>query len=346
MKIGILSLSLGRNYGGILQLYALSKYLESLGHQVVVLNRQPNDGGTIKKIIRKVLSMMGIKRYRQPLRIEINIDPFIQREFTFSVPAHSSRQFAQLCKKEGLDAIFYGSDQIWRREFEQHCGLDFFGASTPKYVRQVAYAPSFGLDVWEYSPKETMRIKLLLSRFKALSCRESSGAQLINDKLNLVATVVCDPTILLTVDDYNEQASEHSCPKGYCFVYWLGDEQSMNKTIDRYSRIQGLDVVTINLRTTTPLPTIEDWLSLIKNASYVITDSYHGTVFSLLFHKQFYVYCNNSGGFSRIETLFNVVGVQGKLNNPDQELDYALVEPLLNRFRFQSRLFINNSLSE
>lgn len=345
MKIGIFSLGLGRNYGGILQQYALAKYMESLGHEVVILNRQANDGGFIKRTLRKALKMTGVKRYNQPVRKEPNIDAFNKREFSVTDAVSSPRAFNKLCKREKLDAIVYGSDQVWRRDFELKCGLDYFGASTPASVKQIAYAPSFGLDVWEYTPEETKRIKDLVSQFKAVSCREALGSKQIKDNLALEAPVVCDPTMLLTAQDYSKLASERKEAKDYCFVYWLGDEQSMNKAIEDCVGIKGLEVVAINLRTTYPLSGIEDWLSLIKNANYVITDSFHGTVFSLLFNKQFFIHCNRSGGFSRLETLLKRVGAESKLTNPDQGIDYNVVNKRVNEFRSESQLFLTQALS-
>lgn len=345
MKIGILSLYLGRNYGGILQQYALSKHLESLGHQVVILNRQYNGGRFVMRMIRRTLKSLGVKRYNQTPRPDYNIQPFIQREFTITSPVSSSKQFARLCKKEGLDALVYGSDQIWRREFELNYGLDYFGVSTPVSVRQIAYAPSFGLDVWEYNSSETARIKESLSRFVALSSREDSGVRLIKENLSLEATLVSDPTMLLTAEQYAQISSKPIQDKPYCFVYWLGDEGSMKKAVGECERIKGLEVVTINLRTTYPLPSIEDWLSYIANAEYVITDSFHGTVFSLLFQKQFYIHCNKSGGFSRLETLLKQVGTESKLTNPTEEVDYSIVNTRINDFGNQSQSFLKHALS-
>lgn len=345
MKIGILSLYLGRNYGGILQQYALSKYLESLGHQVVILNRQYNGGGFVMRMIRRAFKSLGVKRYNQTPRPEYNIQPFIQREFTITSATSSSSQFSKLCKMEGLGAIVYGSDQIWRREFELNYGLDYFGTATPSGIKQIAYAPSFGLDVWEYNANETAKIKESLSRFVALSSREESGVKLIKENLSLDAALVSDPTMLLTSEQYAKLSSKPMQDKPYCFVYWLGDEDSMKKAVEGCDRIKGLDVVTINLRTTYPLPGIEDWLSYLANAEYVITDSFHGTVFSLLFQKQFYIHCNKSGGFSRLETLLKRVGAENKLTNPTEEVDYSTINTRINDFRNQSQSFLKQALS-
>lgn len=345
MKIGILSLALGRNYGGILQQYALSKYLESLGNQVVIINRQPNSDGFLKTAIRNTLKSLGIKRYNRQPRVEPNLRDFIQREFTVSPPVSSARQFLNLCKKEQFDAIVYGSDQIWRREFELSCGLDYFGVSTPDAVKQIAYAPSFGLDVWEYNEKETSVILDSLSRFSALSSREESGIKLIKDNLALDASLVSDPTMLLAASHYATISSLPKIKKPYCFVYWLGDMDSMNEVIKCKTANRNLALVSINLRSDYPLPSIEDWLSYLKNAEYVITDSFHGTVFSLLFHKQFYIHCNKSGGFGRIETLLTKIGAESKLTNPEQNIDYEVVEKRICAFRSESQSFLNDALS-
>lgn len=345
MKIGILSLMLGRNYGGILQQYALKTYLESQGNQVVILNRQPDESNFLKRIVRMILKAAGVKRFNQAPRQEPNLRPFIQREFRVSTLASSSRSFKQLCKTENLDAIVYGSDQVWRREFEIHYGLDYFGVSTPATIKQVAYAPSFGLDAWEYTSQETDRITQSLARFAAISSREESGVNLIKKYLHHDASLVCDPTMLLTAEDYSKIASKPLQSKPYCFVYWLGDKESMNEAVSKCPMVKDLEVISINLRADYPLPSIEDWLSYIANAAYIITDSFHGTVFSLLFHKQFYIHCNKSGGFSRLETLLKRVGAESKLNNPMEDVNYSTVNTRIDDFRNQSQTFLKQALS-
>ncbi len=346
MKIGILSLVLGRNYGGILQQYALKKYLESQGHQVVILNRQPNESNFIKQTLREMLKAFGMKRFNTFPRKEPNLESFIQREFQVTAPASSSKAFKVLCRTENIDAIVYGSDQIWRCEFERHFGLDYFGVSTPVAIKQVAYAPSFGLDTWEYSTQETTQITKSFANFTAISSREESGVSLIKNYLHYDAALVCDPTILLTADDYSKIASKPLQSKPYCFIYWLGDKETMDEVVNNHLQEKGMDVISINLRTDYPLPSIEDWLSYLINAEYVITDSFHGTVFSLLFHKQFFIHCNKSGGFGRLETLLKRVGAGSKLLNPNIEIDYSVINDRVSEFRSQSQSFLNQALSQ
>ena len=287
MRIGILSLSMGRNYGGILQQYALSKFLESLGHNVIILKRQPNNGSVFKRTLLQFLKHIGVKRYQTSSTKEGNIDQFINREFIISNPLFSGSSFSKECKKEQLDVIIYGSDQIWRRAFELKYGFDYFGASTPLSIRQIAYAPSFGLDVWEYTLKETDIIKKSLRNFYAISSREESGIKLIADYLGLEASLVCDPTMLLEKEHYEKLSSPYTPKVPYCFVYWLGDKDSMNYAINEYNNHSVTnEVIAINLRDFKELPSIEQWLCYIRNAEYVITDSFHGNIIGGQSHRR------------------------------------------------------------
>lgn len=345
MKIGILSQSMGRNYGGILQQYALSKYLESLGHSVIILNRQPNNGGAFKRAILQCLKHVGVKRYQTSGTKEGNIDRFINREFIISKPLYSGSSLSKVCKKEHLDAVIYGSDQIWRRAFELRYGLDYFGASTPLSIRQIAYAPSFGLDVWEYTAKETANIKNSLSNFYAISSREESGVKLISDFLGLKASLVCDPTMLLEKEHYEKLTSYQFPQNPYCFVYWLGDKESMDSVINDYTnRGEKKEIIAINLRDHKELPGIEQWLGYIKNAEYVITDSFHGTVFAILFKKQFEVHCNKSGGYGRIQTLLGQLGLTKKLSDLQAPVDYSKVDDAVMAFRHHSQDYLIKAL--
>lgn len=345
MKIGILSQSMGRNYGGVLQQYALSKYLESLGHNVIILNRQPNNGGAFKRAILHCLKHVGVKRFQTSGTTEGNINRFINSKFTISKPLYSGSSLSKECNKEHLNAVIYGSDQIWRRAFELRYGLDYFGASTPLSIRQIAYAPSFGLDVWEYTVKETANIKETLSNFYAISSREESGVKLISDFLGLKASLVCDPTMLLEKEHYEKLTPYQSPQNSYCFVYWLGDKESMDSVINDYiNRGEKKEIIAINLRDRKELPGIEQWLGYIKNAEYVITDSFHGTVFAMLFKKQFEVHCNKSGGYGRIQTLLGQLGLTKKLSDLQAPVDYSKVDDAVMAFRYHSQDYLIKAL--
>lgn len=344
MKIGILSLSMGRNYGGILQQFALSQFLQSLGHKVIIVNRQPNNGGFVMRSIRKAMGHFGVRRYRQRSCPKTKIRSFITDYFNMSEPVFSSYGLRQLCKREGINILVFGSDQIWRREFEMKYGLDYFGVSTSKNIKKVAYAPSFGMDKWEYSTRETVRIKQSLSTFAALSAREEAGVKLIKDNLQLDAALVSDPTMLLDGDFYAKIASPQIHIKPYCFVYWLGEKEVINKVIEKYKAKNDMKIVVIRLRDQVDLPSIEEWLSLIKNASYVITDSFHGIVFSVLFGRQFEVHCNKSGGYGRIQTLMHQLNLDEKLITPNAPVDYTTLYSSLHTFQEFSKAYLKNSI--
>ena len=336
----------GRNYGGILQQYALLKSLEALGHEAVVLRREPNDG-CLKRTVRGLLEGLGLRRRSSARKDEPAIREFVEKELPFSAPVVSGAQFRRLCRRESLDALVYGSDQIWRRAFALRYGFDYFGASTPESVRQIAYAPSFGLDEWQFTAAETARLRRLLSRFAAVSSREQSGVRLIGDNLGIAAELVCDPTLLPGADFYDRLAGPARRTGEYCFVYWLGDTASMDGAVSVFREGHpGFEVVAVNLRERRPLPGIGEWLALIRDAGYVITDSFHGTVFSLLFSRQFEVHCNKSGGYDRILTLLGQIGLEDKLGDMTLPVDYPSIAAGLEQYRSRSLDFLKKALSE
>ena len=152
---------------------------------------------------------------------------------------------------------------------------------------------------------------------------------------------VLDPTMLLRAEDYASITNPRIEPDDYVFVYWLGSADEKQKAIDT-AVIDGKKIIDISLRGRGTLMPIEDWLSYIKYAEYVITDSFHGCVFSILFQKQFTIFSNNSGGNGRLKSLFNMLHI-----NPNEKtINYSLVGVRLNELRNKSCSFLLQSLQK
>ena len=163
--------------------------------------------------------------------------------------------------------------------------------------------------------------------------------QLCKDNIGVTADHVLDPTMLLNASDYEPVTSERKVKDDYVFVYWLGSAEEKQKAIEAAS-IECKRIVDISLRGSEPLMPIEDWLSYIKYADHVVTDSFHGCVFSILFQKQFTICANNSGGNGRLKSLFNMLDI--KFGNTP--IDYSVMATRLDSMRSHSYDFINNAL--
>lgn len=336
MKLAILTHPLGANYGGILQAFALSSYLKGQGHDVTVLNRQSNLP-LVKRILKSVLVALHHPRYNNP-RYK-HLVSFVKKYLNYSKPLSTDGQMSGFVKGKSMDAVIVGSDQVWRTGFAMGYGYNYFLDFVPAGVRKLSYAASFGLSQWEYNNEQTQRIKQLLSEFKAISVREDEGVQLCKDNMGVTADHVLDPTMLLNASDYEPVTSERKVKDDYVFVYWLGSAEEKQKAIEAAS-IEGKRIVDISLRGSEPLMPIEDWLSYIKYADHVVTDSFHGCVFSILFGKQFTICANDSGGNGRLRSLFSMLGID--MSSP--QIDYTIVYDKLDNLRSHSYDFLSKAL--
>jgi hypothetical protein len=338
MKIGILTHPQGTNYGGILQCYALCTYLRKLGHEPMVIQRVADKSFFLWSIIRYILRIFHFPRYYHPETVDrmANIRPFINKHLTRTAPIDSQCKMKMVCKKYGLDAVVVGSDQVWRHDYAMKYGFNYFLDFVPDNVVKFSYAASFGLSDWQYTQNQTEIIKQLLDRFKGISVREEDALSLIKDNTGKNAQQLIDPTMLLKKEDYDKITSRRLVEDRYVFVYWLGDKGLIASDIERY-KTEGYTIVNINLRDICEQISVEDWLSYIKYADYVITDSFHGCVFSILFERQFIVFGNKSGGNSRIKSLCKMFGFE-----PETYKQYLNVSSKLEILRHKAENYINN----
>lgn len=340
MKIGILTHPQSTNYGGILQCYALCTYLRKLNHEPIVIQRVADKSFFLWSIVRNILRVCHFPRYYHPETVDrmVNIRPFIQKHLVRTEPVNSQNKMKKVCKKYGLDAVIVGSDQVWRHDYAMKYGFNYFLDFVPNNVVKISYAASFGLSDWQYTQKQTEIIKQLLDRFKGISVREEDAVSLIKDNTGKNAQQLIDPTMLLKKEDYDKITSCRLVEDRYVFVYWLGDKELIVSDIEK-CKAQGYTVVNINLRDICKQISVEDWLSYIKYADYVITDSFHGCVFSILFERQFKVFGNESGGNSRIKSLCDMFGLKSESCR-----EYLKVNNKLEALRKKTFNYIKNAL--
>ncbi|MBO5698936.1 MAG: polysaccharide pyruvyl transferase family protein [Bacteroidaceae bacterium] len=342
MKIGILTLPFNINYGGILQCYALCTYLKKQGHEPIVLQREAIS--TVKKWIRMVLCKVGLFKYvDKSYEVGKLIFPFLTEHLNCTQVVNTTQKMQRQCRRCCLDAVLVGSDQVWRREFALKFGFDNFLEFVPSDIPKLSYAASFGLSEWEYTPTETACIKNLLTGFKGISVREEEGVSLCAEHLDIKAQWHVDPTLLLEAKDYEKVASPRLVQEKYVFVYWLGDESVIAPVLKKYEE-GGLRVCQISLRSNNYLPSVGDWLSYIKHAEMVVTDSFHGIVFSMIFNRPFHVFCNQAGGFGRVRSLFKALQIEHKINDGDAPLNYMALNERIKTLRAEADGYLREVL--
>lgn len=332
MRICILTQPLGPNYGGILQAFALQKVLKDLGHDVTTLRWLPLSPRNPIKTLRRFLA-----RYIKGNKDIVFFNYEKQLHYTFRehdrfIDEHLNCVTASAPLRIGdislFDAYIVGSDQVWRPLYSPYIPnlyLDFLG-DTP--AKRIAYAASFGVDIWETDERTTGIIRPLAQKFDAISVREESGIKLCEQFLGVQAQVMPDPTILLKAEDYLSLCPPQS--KGrteYIAAYILDNSDKVQRFLDRVACKSGLPIINIGcLDWINGVDSLENWLSCIAGARYVITDSFHGTVFSLLFERNFITLTNSTRGTSRFDTLLKFTGLQDRLIDKEQldEYDFNL----------------------
>lgn len=362
MKIGILTQPLINNYGGILQNFALQTILKKMGHQPTTINIEyhepviPWHTRFLKLIWRAVKKIKGDKSIvfcdvLTTWRL-MNIPGKEQKcfiESNISFESYSIHPDSAFLNEKSYDALIVGSDQVWRPRFSPNITSYFLDFAEGYNVKRLSYAASFGTDSWEGTSEETPGLAYLARLFDAISVREKSGVDVCKKTFGVDATWVLDPTMLLKKKDYQtklniEEKVDHSLA-----VYVLDITPKLSSLINRISKEKNLKVNIIGRPTRNGFPSIESWLSGIFNSDFVLTDSFHGTVFSILAHKQFATVVNVGRGASRFESLLGTLGLMDRVMSDDKAfndtiIDYDMVEEKLHEYRLVSMDFLNNAL--
>ena len=346
MRIGILTHPQGINYGGILQCYALSVYLRQMGHEPFIIRREIDDSNILWKSIRSILRVLHCPRYYQPtpkLDTTLAIKQFINKYINRTKPITSQKQIKNICEQYNLQAVIVGSDQVWRKSFALRYGYNYFLDFVPDKTKKIAYAASFGSNEWEYTDTQTKHIKKLLTLYNSISVREDSAKNLIKEHIGINVNLMIDPTLLHKTEEYDKICSPRLVNTNYIFVYWLGEKNIISPIIAEYQHM-GMHVVYIGLREQCVMPAIEDWISYIKHAECILTDSFHGCIFSILYNRPLKIYENKSGGFQRIISLLHLLGLKEQDTTKLSQQDFQEIEIRLSYLRNEAKHFFEESL--
>lgn len=346
MNVAILTHPLISNYGGILQAWSLKVFLENCGHKCIILDYRVRPS-FVKRILIYLLNSFFYARNKNLKKRTLLLDEFIQKNIKRTKKIYSVQALNRMIEAHGIDAIIVGSDQVWRRSFtiSRGIGTYFLSFIAPdKSILKVAYAASFAKSEWEYTCDETVLIRNWINEFNAVSVREESAVHLCKDQLSMEAEHTLDPTLLLDPVSFSSLISENPIDSNYVFIYWLGKESDLNEEMKKYN-FTNRKLLVVSHKTKTIL-SMEQWLSAIKFADTVLTDSFHGCVFSIVFKKHFIICRNDDGGNDRLISLFNTLGLEEKLKTPDSNEDYTMIEDRINILRKQSSDFLINALKQ
>lgn len=345
MKIAIMTQPLGSNYGGIMQAWALQKILKGMGHEPVTINRQPDQPSTVYKTARLVYraGMKAVGKRKAPINFENhlpdifkNTKGFIDQKIIMSAPLYSTKQLRDDFYREQYEAVIVGSDQTWRPKYSPNIYNYFLNFLTDQPIKKIAYATSFGVDHWEYSSVQTKKCHELSKKFGAISVREQSGVDLCNEYLQCDAKVVLDPTLIISADKYltDLKINKIKTRKQGLFTYILDPSQEKDELI--YNTAQILELTPFSNQPKYSLgkggstqaedyvfPKVEDWIKAFYEADFVLTDSFHGCIFSIIFNKPFFVIGNHHRGMARFKSLLKLFALEERLISESDQINIS-----------------------
>lgn len=347
MRIGILTQPLRTNYGGLLQAFALQTVLTRLGHEAMILNRcytnAPDSLVTRMLRIKNILIGRDVvcKDENKISKAEEKISKFIQNRYKLTDSIYTTEDLKKCVEKEKLNAIVVGSDQVWRPRYSPNIFNYFLDFLDSKAVKRYSYAASFGVDLWEYNQDETERCSQLAQLFDGITVRESSAVELCKENLGVKAEHVLDPTLLLSAQDYMDLIStDIEKSSGELFTYILDSGAEKDTIIEMIAKATNhkpfacmpkLKLTYKNARKNLEdckIPAVEQWIQSFVDANMVVTDSFHGTVFSIIFNKPFWVVANPKRGNTRMESLLAVFDLKDRMVTEENIANKDLNAPI------------------
>lgn len=365
MKVANITLHAINNYGSVFQSLATECIFEQLGCEVETIDyiRETAQCNTVWKILRyggpgwkikmKQLVLHFIPQHESK-RKEV-LDVFREKYLHLSAVKYRSDQDL-LNNVPEADIYCTGSDQTWNTEIQHGIPRAYFLSFVPEGKRRIAFSASFGIS--KLPERYKAETRKLLSKYFAISVRERSGLDILHDLGFNNAVQVLDPTVVVGTDLWASLAASRMINREYILVYQLNNNTTFVKYVNEFATRKGLHVVhvrshkeAINNCTHIPDCTPEQLLSLFKYSSYVVTDSFHATVFSLMFH------CNFINIFppkfsTRLESILNLTGLTerritdfSRYDYADSPIDYQRVDSILEAEREKTFNFLREAIS-
>ena len=362
MKIGILTFHCAHNYGAMLQCYALQEHLVSMGHSVQVINYQPTYLLKPYNVfdIDRILSKNVFKMIKNILRELFMLQKRIRRHRAFNHFLKNNIRISKLCDKQTIsddfDVYIFGSDQIWNPKITDGVDGMYFGCFPfPKGQNiYISYAASIGLDSIDSAYGEILKENL--KNIDHVSVREEAMVKLLKPYTDKQIKVVLDPTLLVSKAIWNK-LPDNVKRRNYVLVYQVREDPNTMEFAQHIARQLNADVVklvawvrrkSVNGEDSSASP--EDFVSYIKHASCVVTTSFHGTAFSVIFNKPFYCLKLGGGIDNRSRSLLSILELDNRMIDKNERptfssIDYSLANKRLEHMRYESNSFLNLSLN-
>lgn len=356
MEIRTITYHASHNYGAMLQAHALYKYLSKKGHQVKIIdyiddkvlqsNAVLKKGFSVKNIVKNMFNLI----YLPALRCRYKRFEAFKAEYMELTKQYDKKDMETY--EEKVDLYIAGSDQIWN--CMNHIEELFFLSFNTGKAKKVSYAASIGISKIPESKKE--KVGQLLNKFDLVSVREEEAKEILRQEYGIRATVVCDPVLLLSQKYWSQLAGNNPIVEGeYILCYCLGNIQETNECLSKLKEELKLPIILLSgsgytkimhdkvIRNAGPL----QFLNLIKYAAVVVCSSFHGTVFSTIFEKNFISVVDKIKP-SRVKEYLNRIGlnncIYSEKYNYNAEMNYVTVNQMIEEYKKQSLEFLNNKV--
>lgn len=360
--IGIVSYNIRcnfTNYGSALQSWALKQSIKKLGYNVKLVDYCPkahiesdplnpfknmwDQDSKSKKMVEEAMPFIQKNYYK--------FEDFYNNQFDRTKKMYLYENFENITQDEKIDSFVCGADTIFCVD---EFGVDEIYYANSKCMKNnsVSYAASFGdLHLDDESRK---KINERFHNFKALGIRENNMIDYVKEQVDVPVQKVLDPTLLLESNEYDEIIDDKKQDEKYILLYCRRHNERMIEYADALAKEYNLKIIDISLRQNPNHEMrydagVEEFLNLVKNAQYVVTNSFHGMIFSIQFKKDFVVFSREQCD-TKIEEVLNLVGLRDRLlveGNEEfkKEIDYDKVHKILKKERKKSIEFLKNELN-
>jgi len=328
MKINLLTIHYGKSYGAVMQTYATCKLLEQAGHEVTVINLVHPKSRCSVKTKRGIILLL--------------------KEFQFWIFKH--RYFSKLSKKcyaidvsslPKADIYVVGSDQVWNRDITGYWGLTFFLDFVDDAHKRIALSSSFGKHIWSENDEYTQGVLSELIKFDRISVREESGIKILKDVFHIDGVRLLDPTLAFGNFD-KLLLNKHT--SNYLYPFLFNNSQDAQDIVHGISKMHDVKIFKNTRLIQCFFTSPRQWLTRIYNAKYIVTDSFHGLAFSIIFKKNFYVLCADKKKFTRIDSLLKLLGLSDRyissledfakrMSDLKPDINYSIVNEIIEKER-------------
>lgn len=370
MVINVITRHAPTNYGSLLQAIATQRVIMNLGHECRIINYIPKCETGVRMAITQLEQKT--KWRRNPIKKAIYLmvaEPetllmerkflAMRKKYLLMGPCCATTGELKKLYAEKKDEVFLtGSDQVWGPISTGHYDPTYFLDFVPKSSRKLAFAASFGKAIFDEQTLKEYRV--LLKKYDSLAVRENVAVELLK-KMDISAKQVLDPTLLMDADAWSEYVKPMKKPEKYVLVYQI----HANSDLDHYA-VKFAEKAELPLLRVSPLlhqakrsgkfvycPDISGFLDLVKNATYLVTDSFHGTAFAINFNTQFVEVLPNTGTSSRNQSILELTGLTDRIVRDlndfsyiDQEIDFKEANEKIGTSRIESIRILEEMLTE